>query len=71
MNNLSGGKVRIEVDKSVERVGRGRYVLTSGANLPNADSLEFMLPAWVERATVEDGEIVIYAKPAPFSLRIR
>ena len=70
-NNLSGGKVRIEVDKSVERVGRGRYVLTSGANLPNADSLEFMLPAWVERATVEDGEIVIYAKPAPFSLRIR
>ena len=44
---------------------------SSGANLPNADSLEFMLPAWVERATVEDGEVVIYAKPAPFSLRIR
>lgn len=63
--------MRIEIDKSVEHVGRGRYVLTSGANLPNADSLEFMLPAWVERATVEDGEVVIYAKPAPFSLRIR
>ena len=70
-NNLSGGKVRIEVDKSVNRVGYGRYVLTSGANLSNADSLEFVLPTWVERAAVEDGEIVIYAKPAPFSLRIR
>ena len=70
-NNLSGGKVRIEIDKSVERVGRGRYVLTSGANLPNADSLEFVLPTWVERAAVEDGEIVIYAKPTPFILKIR
>ena len=38
----------------------------SGVNL-----LEFVLPKWVERAAVEDGEIVIYAKPAPFSLRIR
>ena len=37
----------------------------------NADSLEFVLPAWVERAAVKDGEIVIYAKPAPSVLIIR
>ena len=42
-----------------------------GANLSSADGLEFVLPAWVERAAVEDGEIVIYSKPAPFSLTIR
>ena len=70
-NGLYTGKVRIEIGKSVERVGHGRYVLTRGANLPNADNLEFVLPNWVERAAVEDGEIVIYAKPAPFFLRIR
>ena len=70
-NNLYGGKVRIEVNKSVKRVGHGRYVLTRGANLSNADGLDFVLPAWVERAAVEDGEIVIYTKPEPFSLMIR
>ena len=70
-NGLYTGKVRIEIGKSVERVGHGRYVLTRGANLPNADNLEFVLPNWVERAAVEDGEIVIYARPAPFFLRIR
>ena len=70
-NNLSGGMVRIEIDKSVNRVGHGRYVLTRGANLSNADGLEFVLPAWVERAAVENGEIVIYTKPEPFSLMIR
>ena len=63
--------MRIEIDKSVKRVNHGRYVLTRGANLSHADGLEFMLPAWVERAAVEDGEIVIYTKPEPFSLRIR
>ena len=55
----------------MNRVGHGRYVLTRGANVPNADSLEFVLPNWVERAAVEDGEIVIYSKPTPFILRIR
>lgn len=64
-------KVRVEITKSVPRVRSGRYVMTQGANLPNADNLEFVLPKWVERATVEDGEIVIYTKPAPFSLRVR
>ena len=34
-------------------------------------ALEFVLPDWVERAAVEDGEIVIYTKPEPFSLRVR
>ena len=66
-------RVRVEIDKiaSLPSVGGGRYVLTQGANLPNANNLEFVLPKWVERATVEDGEIVIYVKPDPFSLRVR
>lgn len=70
-NSLYQGKVRVEITKSVPSVGSGRYVLTHGANLSNADNLEFVLPKWVERAAVEDGEIVIYTKPAPFSLRVR
>ena len=45
--------------------------VTHGANVPNADSLEFVLPAWVERAGVEVGEIVIYTSPDPLILRIR
>ena len=72
-NSLYTGKVRVEIEKaaSLSCVGGGRYVLTKDAKLPNADNLEFVLPKWVERATVEDGEIVIYTKPAPFSLRVR
>ncbi len=67
------GMMRVEIDKiaSLPSVGGGRYVLTQGAKLPHANNLEFVLPDWVERATVEDGEIVIYAKPEPFSLRVR
>ena len=70
-NSLYQGKVRVEIDRSVQSVKGGRYVLTQGAKLPNANNLEFVLPDWVERATVEDGEIVIYTKPEPFSLRVR
>ena len=67
------GKIRVEIDKDLRlpRVAHGRYVLTEGAHLANADNLEFVLPDWVERAAVEDGEIVIYTKPEPFSLRVR
>ena len=67
------GKIRVEIDKdaAIPRVAHGRYVLTEGAHPANADNLEFVLPDWVERAAVEDGEIVIYTKPAPFSLRVR
>ena len=68
-----GSQVEQEIDKDLRlpRVAHGRYVLTEGAHLANADNLEFVLPDWVERATVEDGEIVIYTKPEPFSLRVR
>ena len=70
---LSVERIRVEIgkDAALPRVAQGRYVLTKDANLPNANNLEFVLPDWVERATVEDGEIVIYTKPAPLSLRIR
>ena len=54
-------------DGSLERpfatVGRARDAVRDG--------LVFVLPAWVERAAVENGEIVIYTKPEPFSLMIR
>ena len=65
-------KVRVVIDKDSElsRVGEGRYAVTKGANLPNADNLEFVLPKWVKCATVEDGEIVIYTKPAPLVMII-
>ena len=66
-------KVRVVIDKDSElsRVATGRYVLTRDAKLPNADNLEFVLPDWVERAAVEDGEIVVYTKPEPFTLRVK
>lgn len=70
-NGLYTGKVRIEIDKTIQSVGAGRHVLTQGANLVNADNLEFVLPYWVERAAVEDGEIVIYTKPDPFRIKVR
>lgn len=68
-----GGKVRVEIDKAaaLPRVGHGRYVLTEGAHIMNADNIEFVLPDWVERAAVEDGEIVIYTRPEPFLLIVR
>lgn len=70
-NNLYSGKVRVEIDKTIPYVGYGRYVLTKGANLANDDNLEFVLPDWVQRAGVEDGEIVIYTKPDPFRVHLR
>lgn len=70
-NDLYSGKVRVEIDKTIPYVGYGRYVLTKGANLPNDANLEFVLPDWVQRAAVEDGEIVIYTKPKPLSIRVR
>ena len=72
-NSYYTGKVRVEIDKDAElsRVATGRYVLTRDAKLPNADNLEFVLPDWVERAAVEDGEIVVYTKPEPFTLRVK
>ena len=70
-NNLYSGKVRVEIDKTIPYVGYGRYVLTKGANLANDDNLEFVLPDWVQRAAVEDGEIVIYTKPDPFRIHLR
>ena len=70
-NNLYSGKVRVEIDKTIPYIGYGRYVLTKGANLANDDNLEFVLPDWVERAGVEDGEIVIYTKPDPFRVHLR
>lgn len=68
-----GGKVRVEIDKAaaLPRVRHGRYVLTEGARFMNADNIEFVLPDWVERAAVEEGEIVIYTKPEPFLLILR
>ncbi len=70
-NGLYTGRVRVEIGKDIPYVGHGRYVLTKCANLLDANNLEFVLPDWVERATVEDGEIVIYTKPQPFSLKVR
>lgn len=70
-NDLFPGKVRIEFTKAIPYVGYGRFVLTDGANLANDDNLEFVLPDWILRAGVEDGEIVIYTKPQPFKIRVR
>ena len=70
-NDLYVGKVRIEIDKDVPYVHSGRHVLTHGACLANDFNLEFTLPDWVLRAAVENGEIVIYTKPAPFRIRLR
>ena len=70
-NAIFAGKVRVEIDKTIPSVGYGRYVLTQGANLLNDDNLEFVLPRWVQRAAVEDGEIVIYTKPDPFKIHLR
>ncbi len=70
-NNLYAGKVRIEIDKTVPYAGHGRYVLTHGANIVDDENLEFVLPEWVERAAVEDGEIVIYTKPEPLKIILR
>ncbi len=64
-------KVRVAIDKKIPYVGYGRYELTKGANIANADNLEFVLPDWVERAAVEDGEIVIYTMPKPFRIHVR
>ena len=66
------GKIRVEITMDCHRVAGGkRFVLTEGAHLANADNLEFVLPDWVERATVEDGEIVIYTKPSGSHILIR
>ena len=70
-NDLFHGKVRVEFAKSIPYVGYGRFVLTDGANLVNDDNLEFDLPDWILRAAVEDGEIVVYTKPKPLSIRVR
>lgn len=70
-NTLYTGKVRVEIDKSIPYVRQGRYVLTRGANLVDESNLEFVLPDWVERAAVEDGEIVIYTRCKPLFIMIR
>ena len=70
-NDLFHGKVRVEFTKSIPYAGYGRFVLTDGANLVNDDNLEFDLPDWILRAGVEDGEIVVYTKPKPLSIRVR
>lgn len=70
-NDLYTGTARVEITKDIPYVGYGRYVLTEGANLVNDKNLEFVLPAWVERAAVENGEIVIYTKPRPFKVILR
>ena len=70
-NDLFSGKVKVEIDKTVPYAGHGRYVLTHGANIVDDENLEFVLPEWVERAAVEDGEIVIYTKPEPLKIILR
>ena len=70
-NNFYSGKVKVEIDRSIPHTAHGRYVLTSGAKLVDDRNLEFVLPKWVERAAVEDGEIVIYTRPEPMRLVFR
>ena len=70
-NNLYSGKIRVEIDRCIPHTAHGRYVLTSGAKLVDDRNLEFVLPKWVERAAVEDGEIVIYTRPEPMRLILR
>ena len=70
-NDLYTGKVRVEIDKKIPYAGYGRFVLTQGANLVSDENLEFVLPEWVERAAVENGEIVIYTKPDPLKVILR
>ena len=66
-----GGKYTVKVSSSCPRVSSGRFVLTRGAHLENADSIDFDLPAWVDRAAVEGGEIVAYPRRKSFRVFIR
>ena len=65
------GRADVEVSAACPNVVSGRHVLTLGARLASGANLDFVLPDWVERADVEDGEIVIYSKTSPFQLKIR
>lgn len=71
-NIVAKGRFTVKVTADCHRVaGARRFVLTEGAGLEDAENIDFDLPGWVERAAVENGEIVIYTKPNPFSIRLR
>ena len=70
-NELYTGTVRVEIDRRIPSVSGGRYVMTQGAKITNPENVEFVLPKWVTRAAVEDGEIVIYTRPDPLVMHIR
>lgn len=66
------GRIKVEISADCPYVSGGRrFVLTNGAYLEDATNIDFVLPAWVLRAAVEDGEIVIYTRPKPLWMRIK
>lgn len=66
------GRIKVKISADCPYVSGGRrFVLTNGAYLEDASNIDFVLPEWVLRAAVEDGEIVIYTRPKPFCLRIK
>lgn len=68
----NGDVLRVKVGRCCPSVAGGRrFVLTEGAGIEIAANVDFDIPDWVERAGVEDGEIVVYTKAQPFFLRIR
>ncbi|MBQ3808631.1 MAG: endonuclease/exonuclease/phosphatase family protein [Kiritimatiellae bacterium] len=71
-NLVPKGRFTVEVTAECPSVaGQRRFVLTNGAGLTSIEDVNFNLPKWVERAAVEYGEIVIYTKPHPLSIRVR
>ena len=69
---VAKGRVKVEITASCPSVNRGRrFQLTSGAMIEDASNIDFILPDWVARASVEDGEIVVYTRPRPMFIYIR
>lgn len=62
-NLVQKGRFKVEVMADCPVAGQRRFVLTNGAGLTSIENIDFKLAKWVERAAVEDGEIVIYTKP--------
>ena len=69
---VSKGRIKVEISAECPSVASGRrFQLTRGAMIEDASKIDFDLPDWVERACVEDGEIVVYTKAQPLIIHIR
>ena len=69
---VAKGRIKVEISAECPSVASGRrFQLTSGAMIEDASKIDFVLPDWVERACVEDGEIVVYTKAQPLIIYVR